>query len=94
MKIISNESITEFKDYLIEDEKSENTVGKYIRDITFFMEWLCGREVTKGLALEYKRELCEKYAPSSVNAALSSLNSFFMFMEWYDVRIKTLKSPS
>lgn len=91
MRKILCEDIRKFKDYLIEEEKSENTVEKYIRDITFFEEWLCGREVTKVLVLDYKKELCEKYAPASVNAAISSLNSFFVFMEWYDVRIKALK---
>ncbi len=91
MRKIKNEFITSFKNYLIEEEKSENTIEKYIRDITFFMTWLCGREVTKILALEYKKELCEKYAPASVNAAISSLNSFFAYMEWHDIRIKALK---
>ena len=91
MRKITSELIKSFKKYLIEEEKSENTVEKYIRDITFFKVWLCGREVTKILALENKKELCEKYAPASVNAAISSLNSFFSFMEWNDIRIKALK---
>lgn len=91
MRKITNELILSFKNYLIEEEKSENTIEKYIRDITFFMAWLCGQEVTKILALEYKKELCEKYAPASVNAAISSLNSFFAYMEWHDIRIKALK---
>ena len=91
MRKITNELIESFKNYLIEEEKSENTIEKYIRDITFFMAWLYGQEVTKILALEYKKELCEKYAPASVNAAVSSLNSFFAFMEWHDIRIKALK---
>lgn len=91
MRKITNELILSFKNYLIEEEKSENTIEKYIRDITFFMVWLCGQEVTKILALDYKKELCEKYAPASVNAIISSLNSFFAFMEWHDIRIKVLK---
>ena len=91
MRKITNELIHSFKNYLIEEEKSENTVEKYIRDISFFMAWLCDQEATKILALEYKKELCEKYAPASVNAAVSSLNSFFAFMEWHDIRIKALK---
>lgn len=91
MRKITNELIISFKNYLIEEEKSENTIEKYIRDITFFMAWLCGQEVTKILALDYKKELCKKYAPASVNAAISSLNSFFAFMEWHDIRIKALK---
>ena len=55
------------------------------------MEWLSGQEVTKILVLEYKKELCEKYAPASVNSVISSLNSFFTFMEWHEIRIKALK---
>lgn len=91
MRKITNAVISSFKEYLIEEEKSENTIEKYIRDVTFFKTWLCGREVTKMLVLEYKKELCEKYAPASVNAAISSLNSFFGFAKWHDIRIKTLK---
>lgn len=91
MRKITNELIHSFKTYLIEEEKSENTVEKYIRDITFFMMWLNGREVTKILALDYKKELCEKYAPASVNAAISSLNSFFAFTGWHEIRIKAFK---
>lgn len=91
MRKITNELIDKFKKHLTEEEKSQNTIEKYIRDVTFFMEWLCGQELTKILALEYKGKLCEKYAPASVNAAISSLNSFFAFMEWDDIRIKTLK---
>ena len=91
MRKITNELIHSFKTYLTLEEKSENTIEKYIRDVTFFMIWLNDQEVTKILALEYKKELCEKYAPSSVNAALSSLNSFFAFIGWHDIRIKALK---
>lgn len=91
MRKITNELIHSFKTYLIEEEKSENTIEKYIRDVNFFMIWLNDQEVTKILALEYKKELCEKYAPASVNAAISSLNSFFAFTGWHDIRIKVLK---
>ena len=91
MRKITDEFILSFKEYLTGEEKSENTIEKYIRDVTFFMVWLCGQEVTKILALEYKKKLCERYAPASVNAAISSLNSFFSHMEWHDIRIKALK---
>lgn len=77
MRRITNEMIAKFKEYLACEEKCENTTKKYIRDTIFFAGWLCGREVTKVLILEYKKELCEKYAPASVNGAVSSLNVFF-----------------
>lgn len=91
MRKVTNQLILSFKTHLIEQEKSANTIEKYIRDVTLFMMWLNGREVTKILVLEYKNILCEKCAPSSVNAAISSLNSFFAFVEWHDIRLKALK---
>ena len=80
-----------FKEHLINDEKANATIEKYVHDIIVFMAWLSGSDVNKANVLEYKRELINKYAPASVNAAISSLNSFFAYMEWHDIRIKALK---
>ena len=91
MKKITGKIIAEFKEYLICEEKSQATVDKYVRDVIFFMNWLNGESVSKSVVLKYKQELTEKYAPVSVNAALSSLNSFFIYNEWYDCKVKALK---
>lgn len=91
MKIITKELIQKFKQYLIEDEKSDNTIEKYIRDICAFTLWIQEKELDKALVLEYKKMLINQYAPASVNSILSSLNSFFTFNEWFDCKIKTLK---
>ena len=74
MKFITDEIEQRFKLYLYEEEKSDNTVEKYMRDIRFFREWLCGKGIDKSVVLVYKKELCGKYAPRSVNSVLSSLN--------------------
>ncbi len=91
MKKLTNEMIREFKLYLYEEEKSDNTIEKYMRDIRFFMEWLGAKEFDKSVVLEYKRELIEKYAPARVNSMLSSLNALFLYLNWYDMKVKTLK---
>lgn len=91
MRKITNELIANFKERLIEEEKSPATVDKYVRDVTLFMEWCNNARLCKALVLEYKQMAVEKYAPASVNAIISSLNSFFAFMNWYDMRIKALK---
>lgn len=90
-KIITNELINNFKIYLYEEERSDNTIEKYMRDIRFFQEWLQDRNVDKSVVIEYKKELCESYAPKSVNSMLSSINAFFVFMDWHDLKVKTLK---
>ena len=91
MKKITVELINKFKNYLINEEKSQATIEKYIRDITAFMVWISNRVVDKALVIEYKNTIIESYAPSSANSMLSSINSFFMYMEWYDFKVKTFK---
>jgi len=91
MRKITTEIMKSFNDYLINEEKASATVNKYLHDVGEFQIWLGERELSKTAVLGYKSYLCEQYAPTSVNAALSSLNSFFNFMEWYDLRVKNLK---
>ena len=91
MRSLTQNKIKEFEIYLYEEEKSENTIEKYIRDVRFFMEWAKDRKIDKSIVLEYKHLLCEKYAPRSVNAALSSLNAIFTFLDWHELKVKTLK---
>lgn len=91
MKIITKRIIKKFENYLYEEERSKNTIEKYLRDIGRFYEYAGERELQKSDILEYKKELCEKYAPKSVNSVLSSINALFTFMGWYELRAKTLK---
>lgn len=91
MKHITNEIVRRFEQYLYEEEKSDKTIEKYMRDIRVFTEWLGGCELDKSVVLEYKRELIKKYAPASVNSMLSSLNALFIYLNWYDMKVKTLK---
>ena len=91
MRKITTETIKSFNNYLINEEKAAATVNKYLHDVGEFQMWLGEQELCKTVVLAYKSYLCEHYAPASVNSALSSLNSFFNFMEWYDLRVKNLK---
>ena len=91
MRKITNELIENFKIDLIEEEKAQATIEKYIRDILAFVEWLSGRTVEKQTVLEYKQKLIEKYAPASVNSVLSSLNRFFAFAQWFNCKVKSIK---
>lgn len=91
MRKITKQTIENFKNYLISAEKSSATVEKYIRDITAFVSWTHSSVLNKSLVLEYKQHIIGSYAPASVNSMLSSINSFFNFNEWHDLRIKSLK---
>ena len=91
MRTITNRNVQEYRAHLVNEEKSAATLEKYLRDVEAFAAWLEGGEFDKATVLAYKVKLCREYAPASVNAALSSLNSFFHFMEWYELKVKNLK---
>ena len=91
MRIITDEMIMKFKNHLTEEEKCKNTIEKYVRDINVFRIWTAGQELCKSLILEYKSEIIKCYAATSVNSMLSAINSFFEFIGWDDLKVKTLK---
>ncbi len=91
MRKITTNHIIQFKNNLINEEKSSSTINKYVHDIIVFKAWCNDVPLTKQLVLKYKNELIEKYAPASVNATLSSINSFFVFQEWFDLKVKSLR---
>ena len=91
MKTITNSDITRFERYLWEEERSAATLEKYLRDVKTFNKWLNGCSFDKESVLNYKTELLENYAVASVNSMLSSLNSFFAFLGWHELRVKTVK---
>lgn len=91
-RIITAEKIEDFRRYLIREERSENTVEKYIHDIKAFYFWLAGRTVSKELAAMWKAELCGRdYGAVTVNSYLAALHGFLAFMDWTDCKIKYLK---
>lgn len=91
MKKITQKQIDSFKRYLINEEKSEATIAKYVHDVRVFVSWVEDEEIDKTKVLSYKNELTEKYAPASVNAALASLNCFFRFCGQNELCVKTIK---
>lgn len=91
-RFITTETLEQFKQYLIEEEKSAATVEKYLRDTTAFMVYLTEREITKELVIKYKQKLMDAgYAVRSINSMLASINGLFSFLGWYDCRVKTIK---
>ena len=91
-RILTSEAIKNFKKYLREEEKSENTIEKYMRDVWEFTTYMNGEEITKESVIAYKSNLIsENYAVRSINSMLASLNSLFVFLGWMDCRVKSIK---
>ena len=46
-RIITNSMIRDFESYLRADEKSDNTIEKYLRDVKAFVEFAGEEEINK-----------------------------------------------
>lgn len=88
---ITTKDIAGFREHLILEERSVATIQKYIRDVKAFMAYAQNSAITKETVIAYKKYLQENYAVRSVNSMLASINSFFSFFGWNDLKVKSLK---
>ena len=89
---LTQQQIRAYAHYLQMEEKSGATMEKYLRDIQAFACWLDGRDISKELTSEWKGHLISQdYAPTTVNAMLSALNSLLEFLDLRECRVKFLK---
>lgn len=90
--MITTQTITTFADYLKIEEKSKNTMEKYLRDVKAFASFLADKAVTKETVIAYKNHLLETgYAARSINSMLASVNALLVFMGWENCKVKALK---
>ena len=90
-KYLTQEIISDFKENLILEERSEATVEKYIRDVTAFSAFANGGEISKETVIAYKKHLQGNYAVRSVNSMFASINSLFAFLSWHELKVKSIK---
>lgn len=90
-RILTEEIIDDYRNNLILQEKRVATIEKYIRDIRAFSVYTQDKTITKEIVIAYKSHLQENYAVRSVNSMLASINSLFAFLNWFDLRVKSLK---
>lgn len=90
-RVITAKMIAGFREHLILEERSVATIQKYIRDVKAFMAYAQNSAITKETVIAYKKYLQENYAVRSVNSMLASINSFFSFFGWNDLKVKSLK---
>lgn len=90
-RILTEKIIDDYRNNLILQEKRVATIEKYIRDIRAFSVYTQDKTITKEIVIAYKSHLQENYAVRSVNSILASINSLFAFLNWFDLRVKSLK---
>ena len=88
---ITQENITEFKNWLHAEDRSAGTIAKYIRDLSRFSDWMNGREITKELLTEYKEYLTQSnFEPITVNSMLAVINTYCRYIG-LNIRLKFLR---
>ena len=86
---ITDEMLAGYREYLRDEERSQATVEKYLRDVKAFVNYLgTGREVDRERVRDYKEALRERYKITSANSMLAALNSFFVFAKWEELKVK------
>ena len=90
-RIITEAMLLRYRAYLEEEEKSRNTIEKYMRDLRAFRSWLSDRPVSRQETAAYKERLKEIYTVRSINSMLSSVNSFFRYCGWTDCCVRQLR---
>lgn len=89
--IISDKTIWQFRDYLIENEKSEATVKKYLHEVEALKNYLAGEPVRKSKLLDYRQQLHDKNQAATVNVKLSAINSYLQYYHMSECTVKLLR---
>ena len=91
-RFITKQTMDRFYEHLIEEERSSGTIEKYIRDVRLLQSWLGSDPVTKENASRWKQELLQSgRAPSTVNSMLAAANTYFRFMGWDELKLKSIR---
>lgn len=86
-----NVKLNQFRQYLKEQEKSGNTIEKYVRDIRNFLNFAGGRTLERELVLQYKEYLRQNYQISSVNSMLAALNCYLSHIGKEEYRVRNCR---
>lgn len=90
-RMVSAAMLARFKQSLLEAERSDATIQKYLRDVRQFIAFAGSGTVDKAMVMRYKAELGKRYAVASANSMIASLNAFLRQQGWLDLCIRQFK---
>ena len=89
---ITQKDLQRFAVYLRQEEKSEGTIEKYLRDTAGFAASMGDAPVTKEAVAAWRDGLLDAgYAPVTVNSMVAAVNALLRFLGWEDCRVKALR---
>lgn len=90
-KLTEEHTLECYMDYLRQEERSANTIEKYVRDLRVFFAYLAGENLDKTAVLNWKEHLITIHAQSSVNSMLAAVNGFLEWAGFPSCKVKPLK---
>lgn len=90
--VVTAEIIDGFCKHLKEEEKSNATIEKYLRDVKRFALYMNGQQITKELVMGFKKNLQESgLAVRSINSILASVGSLLRYMGLENCKVKSIR---
>lgn len=84
--------LDKYKQYLMEEEKSQNTIHKYMHDVYDFYCFLPNDKIiTKEIMILYKQKLSNLYKINTINSMLISIHSLFDYLNIQKYKVKLYK---
>ena len=90
-RIITDQKIEEYGQWLERCEKSGETIKKYRQYLKQFKEYTGDEPVTKEMVLLWKADLRRRITPVTINCVIAALNGFFKYYRWDGCESKFLK---
>lgn len=81
--------IEEFEEYLLEEEKSANTIATYVKAVEIFFSQFS--EITKKNMIEFKKSQIEKYSPKTAANRCIAMNRYCEFAKKPECKTKSIK---
>lgn len=91
MHVITEETLKDFHHYLLESEKAEATIQKYLHEVRCLKEYLAGEPVTKEKLLQYRRGLQASSQAKTINTKLSAIHHYLDYYGQRDCKVKLLR---
>ncbi|MFI3292613.1 MAG: tyrosine-type recombinase/integrase [Rikenellaceae bacterium] len=88
---VNQQYLSDYEVHLYQEERSQNTIQKYLRDVKKLLNFLDDNQITKTQVLAFKETLLLEYAPSSVNSMLAAINGFLDWLALPLCKVKPLK---
>lgn len=85
------EILAEYRLYLVSQEKSDNTIEKYIRDVKRLLMYTGRERPQREMVLAYKSSLKEQYQLSSANSMLMAANHYLKYKGLEECRVSAFK---